>query len=145
MGNLQAGSEGHPGIVYVSGGRDLADAARLGLEQELEHFRPLIEAALAYSQDTCSWSDVVTEVMEGRAFLMIHPSRKSVCVVQPVHDLHFFTASGDMNDVMEMEEEAERKAKASGFDRMTLAGRKGWQRVLKSRGWKPEAGLVKDL
>lgn len=141
MGNLQAGSEGHPGIVYVSGGRDLADAARL----ELQHFRPLIEEALAYANGLCTWDELKTEVMDGRAFLIIHPSRKSVCVVQPVHDLHFFTASGDMDDVMEMEAEATRRAKASGFDRMTLIGRKGWQRVLKSRGWKPESGLVKDL
>ncbi len=145
MGNLQAGSEGHPGIVYISGGRDLADAARLELEHELEHFRPLIEAALAYGHGEGAWEYLVNEVMEGRAFLAIHPSRQSVAVLQPVHELHFFTASGDMNDVMEIEEEAERKAKASGFDRMTLIGRKGWQRVLKSRGWKPESGLVKDL
>ena len=145
MGNLQAGSEGHPGIVYVSGGRDLADAARLELEQELEHFRPLIEQALAYTNGVCTWDELVAEVMEGRAFLMIHPSRKSVAVLQPVSDLHVFTASGDLSELMDMETEATRRATVSGFDRMTLLGREGWERLLKPRGWKPETGLVKSL
>lgn len=141
MGNLQAGSEGHPGIVYVSGGSHLADAARL----ELEHFRPLIEEALSHTNGAWTWEMLEAEVLEGRAFLMVSASRQSVAVLQPVHDLHIFTASGDMGELMEMEAEATSRAEASAFDRMTLHGREGWGRVLKSRGWKPASGLVKDL
>jgi hypothetical protein len=113
--------------------------------QELEQYRPLIEAALAHTGGECTWDYVREEVQAGRAFLMVHPSGKSVAVLQPVRDLHVFTASGDLGELMDMEADAAARAKASGFDRMTMIGREGWKRALKMRGWKPEAGLVKEL
>ena len=113
--------------------------------QELEKYRSLIEAALAYDGGKSTWEDVVEEVTSGRAFLMVHPSGKSVAVLQPIREVHMWAVSGEIGDIFEMEEEAATRARASGFDRMTLAGRKGWERVFKSLGWKPETGLVKDL
>jgi hypothetical protein len=112
---------------------------------QLEQYRPLIEAALAHNGGQSSWESLVEEVTSGRAFLMVHPSGKSVAVLQPIHALHVWTASGDTKEILEMETEAAIRARNSGFDQMTLRGRKGWERVFKSRGWKPEAGLVKDL
>ena len=111
----------------------------------LEQYRPLIEAALAHTGGEWTWAMLRKEVLEGRAFLMAHPSGKSVAVLQPVRDLHVFTASGEVGEILEMETEAAIRAREAGFDRMTLCGRKGWERVFKSRGWKPESGLVKDL
>jgi len=111
----------------------------------IEQYRPLIEAALAHTGGECTWEELRTEVLEGRAFLMVHASGKSVAVLQPVHDLHVFTASGSIPEILEMEAEATGRARESGFDRMTLRGRKGWDRVFKARGWKTESGLVKDL
>jgi len=113
--------------------------------QELEKYRPLIEAALAYDGGKSTWEDVVEEVTSGRAFLMVHPSGKSVAVLQPIREVHLWAASGEIGEIFEMEEEAATRARNSGFDRMTLNGRKGWQRVFKSRGWHPESSLVKDL
>ena len=114
-------------------------------ELMLERFRPLIEQALAHTNGACTWEMLAEEVRTGRAFLMISPSGRSVAVLQPVRDLHIYAASGDMSELMAMETDATERAKTAAFDRMTLIGRKGWERVLGSRGWKSEAGLVKEL
>lgn len=141
MDGLQAGAEGHSGDVSDAGRGDMAYITGVIPEK----YRPLIEAALAHTKGECTWDQVVEEVREGRAFLMAHPSGKSVAVLQPVHTLHVWTASGSVGEILEMETEATRKARESSFDTMTLRGRKGWERVFKLRGWKPESGLVKDL
>lgn len=119
----------------------MADAAGL----DLERYRPLIEAALKRTDGAWTWDELKAEVEAGRAFPMVSDSGKSIAILQPVHDLHVFTASGDMDELMTMEAEATRRAKASGFDRMTLIGRAGWKRALASRGWKTETSLVKEL
>lgn len=112
---------------------------------KLEHYRPLIEKALAHTGGAWTWDALAEEVNSGRAFLLPSKSGKSVVVMQAVRDLHIFTASGDLEELMEMEADVAVMASASGYDRMTLIGRGGWKRVLKSRGWKPESGLVKEL
>ena len=111
----------------------------------LEDYRPLIEKALAHTGGAWTWEQLAEEVNSGRAFLMPSKSGKSVVVMQPIRDLHIFTASGDLDELMEMEADVAVMASASGYDRMTMIGREGWKRVLKSRGWKPESGLVRDL
>lgn len=120
----------------------MADTAGLS---DLERMRPLIEAALEHTGGAWTWDALAAEVEAGRAFLMVSPTGKSVAVLQPVHDLHVFTASGELGELMVMEEEAARRATASGFDRMTMIGRAGWKRALASRGWKTETSLVKEL
>lgn len=117
----------------------------MGSEMTLEDYRPLIEAALAHTGGAWTWEQLAEEVKSGRAFLLPSRSGKSVVVLQPVRDLHVFTASGDLNELMEMEADVAVMASASGYDRMTMIGREGWKRVLRPRGWKPESGLVKDL
>lgn len=141
MDSLQASAERPAGDVSEPDTSGMAYPSAV----MLEIYRPLIEAALARTNGECTWDMLAEEVREGRAFLMVHPSGKSVAVLQPVHDLHVFTASGDVSEILEMEAVASVRARNSGFDRMTLCGRKGWERVFKSRGWKPESGLVKDL
>lgn len=111
----------------------------------LEDYRPLIEKALAHTGGAWTWEQLAEEVNSGRAFLLPSKSGKSVVVLQPVRDLHVFTASGDLGEIMEMEADVAVMASASGYDRMTMIGRAGWERVLRSRGWKPESGLVKGL
>lgn len=120
----------------------MADTAGLS---DLERMRPLIEAALEHTGGAWTWDMLAEEVNSGRAFLMISPTGKSVAVLQPVHDMHVFTASGDLTELMKMEAEASERSRAGGFDRMTLVGRDGWERQLKSRGWKAETCLVKEL
>jgi len=114
-------------------------------KDRLEEFRPLIERALERTNGECTWDQLAHEVREGRAMLLPSKSGNSVAVLQVVHDLHVFTASGDMDELMQMEADVTDMARRQGFDRMTLIGRQGWTRVLGLRGWKPEQSLVKEL
>lgn len=114
-------------------------------ELMLEKFRPLIEKALAETNGACTWDMVVEEVRAGRAFLVPSISGRTVAVLQPVRDLHVFTASGDLDELMGMEADMTEVARAAGYDHMTLNGREGWKRALKTRGWKQQVGLAKDL
>lgn len=115
------------------------------MQADLETYRPLIERALAHTGGAWTWEALAEELNSGRAFLLPSKSGRSVVVLQPVRDLHVFTASGDLAELMEMEQDVSVMARASGYDRMTMIGREGWERVLRSRGWKPESGLVKDM
>jgi hypothetical protein len=59
-------------------------------------------------------------------------------VVYPqVTVLNIFLAGGELGQLLDMEGDAFQWAKAQGCKSVTLSGRLGWQRALKSRGWKP--------
>jgi len=115
------------------------------MTETLDDYRPLIERALERTDGACTWDMLAEEVRSGRAMLLPSKSGKSVAVLQIVHDLHVFTASGDLDELMQMEADVTEMAKRQGFDRMTMIGRKGWTRVLGLRGWTPEQSLVKEL
>jgi len=112
---------------------------------DLATYRPLIEKALAHTDGVWTWETLKKEVDEGRALLMVSKSGKSVVVMQPVHDIHIFTASGDLKELMLMEAEIADNARRSGYDRMTMIGRSQWELVLAKRGWVQEHSLVKAL
>ena len=111
----------------------------------LEDYRPLIERALARTNGAWTWKALAEEVDNRRAFLLPSRSGCSVAVLQPMHDLHVFTASGDLRELLVMEAETAERARASGYDRMTMIGRRQWECVLRPRGWKQEYSLVKGL
>ena len=111
----------------------------------LDHYRPLIERALARTDGKWTWDALAGEVLSGRAILLPSQSGRSVAVLQPMRDLHVFTASGDLRELLVMEADTANRARAEGYDRMTLIGRAGWDRVLRDRGWRQELSLVRDL
>lgn len=57
--------------------------------------------------------------------------------------IHWIWAGGDMDQVLDFQDSVRRYAKSLGCTEMTLGGRFGWQRVLKSHGWKPK-GIVME-
>ena len=51
-----------------------------------------------------------------------------------------------IGQLTDMNDDAIAWAKAQGCDGMTISGRKGWQRVLESEGWKQQfTTLVKEF
>jgi hypothetical protein len=112
----------------------------------IDQFKPLFDAT--FPSEPEAFEEIAAEVRAGRAFVMVSPSGKSLIVLQPMRELHCWGALGDMQEIVTLEGEITEKARASGFDRMSiLPSRKGWDRVLRDRGWKPETRtpLVKDL
>jgi len=106
--------------------------------QELFRCRNWIESALAYSGGTHEYKDIVDGVLSGHMQLwtgesgcavteiMVYPKRKI---------LHVFLAAGDMEQILDFEESAIEFGKMNGCDGMSIAGRPGWQKILKKRGW----------
>lgn len=108
-----------------------------------------IKRALAY-QATHSIEDVERMVDEGDAQLWL--GQKSAAVTEIVQfpqckTLHLWLCGGDLREITEeMLPRAEAFARAEGCNRLTTAGRIGWDRVMNKHGFTPVASVcAKDL
>jgi hypothetical protein len=107
---------------------------------EFERCRPWIEAALEYSGGTHVYQDIVDAVTEGR--MQLWPAPRGCAVTEIVlyprkKVLHVFLAAGEMDQLFDGIDDATKWAKGQGCTAITLAGRLGWQRVLKPLGFVP--------
>ncbi len=112
-----------------------------------------IESALKKGGDTHDFKDIVDGVLSGHMQLWFGAKGCAVTevIVYPNKKvLHVFLAGGDqghgIEQITDMHDDAVEWGKAQGCDGMTIAGRKGWQRVLESKGWKQQfTTLVKEF
>lgn len=108
---------------------------------ELHRCRKWIEDALQYAQGTHTFNDIAAAVLSDR--FQIWPSNNAVVVTEIVvypqlKDLHFFLAGGNLDELKAMRPIIESWGKSVGCTRVSLAGRKGWERTfLKDEGYKP--------
>lgn len=108
---------------------------------ELHRCRRWIEDALEYAQGTHTFNDIAAAVLSDR--FQIWPSNNAVVVTEIVvypqlKDLHFFLAGGNLDELKAMRPIIENWGKSVGCTRVSLAGRKGWERTfLKDEGYKP--------
>lgn len=112
---------------------------KMAILEELLRCRTWIEAALEYSGGTHDFKDICDGVVSGHMQLWAGERGCAVTeiVVYPKKKvLHIFLAGGEMNQILDFEESAIQFAKNNGCTALTLAGRKGWSRVHKDRGWK---------
>lgn len=120
------------------------DAVQEDVFEQLERCRVWIENALQYAGGTHDFFDIVRGVMSGHMQLWAGPDGCAVTeiTVYPKRKiLHVFLAGGKMDQILDFEESAIAFAKLNGCTALSLAGRKGWARVHKDRGWK-EAHVV---
>ena len=69
--------------------------------------------------------------------IVVYPSKKV---------LHVFLAGGRMEGITDMQLSAEEWGKSQGCSAMTIAGRKGWSRVLADHGYKEQfVTLAKEI
>jgi hypothetical protein len=106
----------------------------------IEANRKHIEAALAYSGGTHLFEDVEKAINEGN--MQLWPASNSAAVTEIIQYarkkvLNVFLAGGDLQEIVGGLDAATEWAKSQGCDSMTLYGRKGWERVLDSHGFKP--------
>jgi hypothetical protein len=106
----------------------------------LEHCRKWIEDALEYSGGTHTFEDVTQSILSGR--MQLWPAERACAVTEIVvypkkRVLHVFLAGGEMGQIIDMVSSANAWGKAQGCTSMTIAGRKGWERVLAKHGYKP--------
>ena len=108
---------------------------------------PHIRAALQHCGDPHTLDDVMRMVMARDAELYV--GGLSAVVTQELNlptgrQLHFWLAGGDLNELIKIERDVEHAAKARGIRRISIIGRRGWQRKLDGFN---EAGVVltKDI
>lgn len=109
---------------------------------ELARCRTYIEAALEYAGGTHTFNDIAAGVLNNR--FQLWPNENSAVVTEVVvypqlKDLHYFLAGGNLDELQQMRPHIEQWGKSVGCTRVTLAGRRGWERTfLKDGGYKPE-------
>lgn len=117
--------------------------------QEIKRCLPWIADALSYSGGTHDPTDVVAGILKGTMQLWPGPEACAVTeiVVYPNKKvLHVFLAAGNMEGIVDMQESAEEWGKLQGCTAMTIAGRKGWAKVLKDVGYEEKyVTLAKEL
>jgi len=105
---------------------------------EIVRCKPWLEAALERSNGTHTLADVVQSVAEGK--MQFWPAPRGCAVTEIVSYpgkkvLHIFLAGGDLDQIVDMDSSAVEFAKMNGCTGVTIAGRKGWARVLKDKGY----------
>jgi hypothetical protein len=117
---------------------------------EFKRCEQWIAAALKYDGDTHGLEDVLLLVASGECQLW--PGQRSAIVTEVVRHprktvLHFWLAGGDLQELEAMTVDIERWAREQGCSRVTLAGRRGWERTfLRDRGYSPQwAVMAKEL
>jgi hypothetical protein len=109
---------------------------------EISRCRQWISAALEYSGGTHTLDDIAAGILSNR--YQLWPGQKSAVVTEVIvypqlKDLHFFLAGGDLDELKKMRPHIENWGKSVGCTRVTLAGRKGWERTfLKDEGYEPQ-------
>jgi hypothetical protein len=117
---------------------------------EFWRLRKHVEAALEYSAGTHTIDDVAELVLNGK--LQCWEGQNSIIITEVVvyprlKNLHFFLAGGDLDEISLMEPLITEWGKGLGCTRVSLAGRRGWQKsFLKDRGYEPKwSVLSKEL
>lgn len=109
---------------------------------DLAKCRKYIEDALEYSGGTHTFNDIAAGVLSGK--FQLWPNHNSAVVTEVVvypqlKDLHYFLAGGNLDELKAMRPVIDGWGKSIGCTRVTLAGRKGWERTfLKDEGYEPK-------
>ena len=110
------------------------------LSDDLERCRPWIEAALVYTGGTHHFDDIVKNIALGT--MQLWPSPRGCIVTEIVvyprkKVLNIFLAGGELDQILEMNDDVKAWAEANGCTAATMAGRIGWKKPLAEYGWKP--------
>ena len=102
--------------------------------------REYIEAALARGNGTHDFESVRDAILAGT--MQLWPAPKSAAVTEVVEYakkkvINVFLAGGDLDEITRGIDSVAAWGKAQGCDSMTIAGRKGWTRVLDGHGFEP--------
>jgi hypothetical protein len=102
---------------------------------------PGIAEALERCGDVRTVEDVVEAIQNRRA--QVWGDERGIIITQltPPY-VHFWIATGEKEFVIERSREIMQWAKALGFTKATLTGRRGWVRALAHDGWTERAVLM---
>ena len=110
---------------------------RVWLDQ-LDKYRPELEAAMEHNGGTHSFDDLTAMVLQGR--LRLWHTEKSIALTEVIEyprqkHYHVFAAGGDLDDIVATIPQIEQAARDAGCCKLTISGRRGWVRALVPQGW----------
>lgn len=127
------------GVFDASSPTDLS--ARLeALLKQMEERRPVIEAALAYTPGTHNYDVLLGMILQGQLAFWPLPNSFMLTEIHTfplARHFHIFLAGGHLEELVHMHGDVIELARALQCDKLTLAGRPGWERALKRHGWSP--------
>lgn len=97
-----------------------------------------IELSLAHADDSFTFDDIVAMTLSGR--LQFWDFEDCFCFTEIIEfpqykNFHFFIAGGDLEAILSLKPFFQDVAQDYGCKYLTFAGRKGWERALKTAGW----------
>ena len=103
----------------------------------IERCRPWIEAALEYSGGTHEYEDIVKGIQEGR--MQLWPAARGCIVTEivvypRVKAINIFLAGGELDQILDMDEDVKAWAKDQGCTQAHMSGRLGWKKPLAPLG-----------
>ena len=106
---------------------------------ELERCRPWIEDALEYCGGTHKFDDIVEAIYAKR--MQLWPGPRGCIVTEIViyprkKVLNLFLAGGELDQIVDMNNDITAWAVQNGCSAGTMSGRIGWKKVLEPLGWK---------
>lgn len=121
----------------------------MDLREEFERCKGWLSAALEYSNGTHDIDDIWDGVEAGR--FQLWPGKNSAVITEVYtypkkRVFHIFLAGGDLSELLDIWDSIEIYAKVIGCSSLSVSGRKGWIKVLESRGAKHLCStVIKEL
>ena len=117
----------------------------MSAQDELLRCREWLQDALDVGGNTHSFIDIAEKVVSGH--MQIWAAEKGCIVTEIIvypnkKVLHVFLAGGKLEQITDMEDHVIKWAKTQGCLEMSLAGRLGWKKVLKNRGWEEKSVIL---
>ena len=109
------------------------------MDEVIENCREWIEAALEYSGGTHDFIHVVEGIKAGTMQLWPTPRGciVSEIVVYPLKKhLNIFLGGGELDQILDMDNDVKNWAKQHGCTAATMSGRMGWKKPLAPLDWK---------
>ena len=109
------------------------------LSNDLEKCRPWIEDALEYCGGTHKFDDIVEAIYAKR--MQLWPAPRGCIVTEIViyprkKVLNIFLAGGELDQILDMDNDVKNWAKQHECTAATMSGRIGWKKPLKPLNWK---------
>jgi hypothetical protein len=104
----------------------------------LKKFELDIRTALEYGNNSHSFDDVVRMAVLGEVDVYEFPNSVIIMELTKYPNFsvyHGFIATGDLQEILDAHGLMFREAKLRGAKYLSIAGRRGWERAMKQRGW----------
>lgn len=114
--------------------------ASIELMDRLDHFKPQIMAAMRHGVYTHSYDDIIDMVATKHLVPRFYGDDSFALITintfPKAKHFHLFIAGGNLDTIVAHGPQIIAEAKAAGCTRVTLNGRKGWERVTEKLGAK---------